>query len=283
MATAPAKSPLHNFPLPFLKWGSKNAVNGHQRARRPVESPPRAPSLLAAENSNRSSHLRPSADGNCDGSLARSEAEPENQQVQAAVAAVGSRTRNHRGTFVDVMQRQRQETPEREREREKRSLDEGDDEYRVKVRGGEGDSNAEGEAIEAEAEAEESAQKPWNLRPRKATMKASMEIGGGGAMMKHGELHEVHQQMESLPKSMRLRGYVEAGGSERREKRRFWIALSKEEIEEDIYALTGSKPARRPRKRARNVQKQLDNLFPGLWLVGFSPEAYRGLEAPSKR
>ncbi|KAL7158432.1 hypothetical protein ABFS83_02G143100 [Erythranthe nasuta] len=45
------------------------------------------------------------------------------------------------------------------------------------------------------------------------------------------------------------------------------IALTKREIEEDIYALTGAKPARRPRKRPKNVQKQLDMVFPGLWLV----------------
>ncbi|GAB4855982.1 hypothetical protein Ancab_024621 [Ancistrocladus abbreviatus] len=198
-----------------------------------MESPPRAPLLLAAKNSNRSSHLRPSADGDCDGSSMRNEVEPENQQY--------IRRHDAKATARDVD----------EREREKRSLDKGDDEYRVNVRGEEGDSNAKGEAIEAEAE--ELAQKPWNLRPRKATMKASMEIGGGGAMIKHEKLHEVHQQTESLPKLMRLHGYVEADGIKRKEKWRFWIALAKEEIEEDIYALTGLKPTRRPCKRARNV------------------------------
>ncbi|TKY47859.1 hypothetical protein E2542_SST29920 [Spatholobus suberectus] len=34
-----------------------------------------------------------------------------------------------------------------------------------------------------------------------------------------------------------------------KKKRKFWIALSREKIEEDIFIMTGSRPARRPRKR----------------------------------
>ena len=39
---------------------------------------------------------------------------------------------------------------------------------------------------------------------------------------------------------------------------RFSISLSKEEIEEDIYGLTGALPRNRPRGRPRKVQKQID-------------------------
>uniref|UniRef100_A0A452XRJ9 Uncharacterized protein n=1 Tax=Aegilops tauschii subsp. strangulata TaxID=200361 RepID=A0A452XRJ9_AEGTS len=39
---------------------------------------------------------------------------------------------------------------------------------------------------------------------------------------------------------------------------RFSISLSKEEIEEDIYGLTGALPRSRPRGRPRKVQKQID-------------------------
>jgi hypothetical protein len=38
----------------------------------------------------------------------------------------------------------------------------------------------------------------------------------------------------------------------------FAVALEAEEIEEDVYALTGARPRRRPRKRPRTVQRQLD-------------------------
>ena len=48
-------------------------------------------------------------------------------------------------------------------------------------------------------------------------------------------------------------------------KRKFWIALSKDEIAEDVFAMTGSRPARRPMKRDKNVQKKLD-----VWFLFFS-------------
>ncbi|OEL20428.1 hypothetical protein BAE44_0018553 [Dichanthelium oligosanthes] len=64
--------------------------------------------------------------------------------------------------------------------------------------------------------------------------------------------------------------------SRRRRKRApFSVALTAEEVEEDIYALTGARPRRRPRKRPRAVQRQLDSLFPGLWLTEITADAYR--------
>ncbi|KAK1666486.1 hypothetical protein QYE76_054645 [Lolium multiflorum] len=55
----------------------------------------------------------------------------------------------------------------------------------------------------------------------------------------------------------------------------FAVALEAEEIEDDVYALTGARPRRRPRKRPRTVQRQLDSLFPGLWLTEITADAYR--------
>ncbi|XP_076956270.1 uncharacterized protein LOC143631368 [Bidens hawaiensis] len=60
------------------------------------------------------------------------------------------------------------------------------------------------------------------------------------------------------------------------------ISLSKDEIEEDMFALTGAKPARRPKKRPRSVQKQLDTLFPGLWLGSINADTYKVSEGRSK-
>lgn len=127
-------------------------------------------------------------------------------------------------------------------------------------------------------------QKPWNLRPRKPVLpKTAFEIGasrnnnnnGGGESQEGGENH--------APKSLRLRGFAETQCTEKKEKRKFWIALSREEIEEDIFVMTGSRPARRPRKRPKNVQKQMDSVFPGLWLVGITADAYRVADTPTKR
>ncbi|TVU35483.1 hypothetical protein EJB05_17374, partial [Eragrostis curvula] len=55
----------------------------------------------------------------------------------------------------------------------------------------------------------------------------------------------------------------------------FAVALTPEEVEDDVYALTGARPRRRPRKRPRVVQRQLDTLFPGLWLTEITADAYK--------
>ncbi|RLM93493.1 uncharacterized protein C2845_PM08G06190 [Panicum miliaceum] len=59
------------------------------------------------------------------------------------------------------------------------------------------------------------------------------------------------------------------------DRARFSVTLTTEEIEEDIYAVTGPRPRRRPRRRPRVVQKQLDMLFPGSWLSEVTAESYR--------
>ncbi|OIV94078.1 hypothetical protein TanjilG_05458 [Lupinus angustifolius] len=41
-------------------------------------------------------------------------------------------------------------------------------------------------------------------------------------------------------------------------KNKVWIVLSKEEKEEDIFVMTGTRPFRRPKKRPKNVKKQMD-------------------------
>uniref|UniRef100_A0A8R7NWJ0 Uncharacterized protein n=1 Tax=Triticum urartu TaxID=4572 RepID=A0A8R7NWJ0_TRIUA len=54
----------------------------------------------------------------------------------------------------------------------------------------------------------------------------------------------------------------------------FSVSLSAEEIEEDIYGLTGALPRSRPRGRPRKVQKQIDLLFPGARLSQINMESY---------
>ncbi|KAJ3686064.1 hypothetical protein LUZ61_015228 [Rhynchospora tenuis] len=62
------------------------------------------------------------------------------------------------------------------------------------------------------------------------------------------------------------------------ERRVFCVTLLREEIEEDIYAMKGTRPARRPRKRTRGVQKQLDMLFPGCFLNEITLDTYKVVE-----
>ncbi|KAL8062399.1 hypothetical protein ABFX02_02G144600 [Erythranthe guttata] len=143
--------------------------------------------------------------------------------------------------------------------------------------------------------------KIWNLRPRKTTpfkkssstrsgKNATVAAVGGGGADKGGGGNKVSGSMpernkaggndnQTPPPPPKNEGGAAAaeekkadGGGEVKKKEihkkpTLTIALTKREIEEDIYALTGAKPARRPRKRPKNVQKQLDMVFPGLWLV----------------
>ncbi|KAM3396963.1 hypothetical protein P3S68_000475 [Capsicum galapagoense] len=68
-----------------------------------------------------------------------------------------------------------------------------------------------------------------------------------------------------LPRSERLKENAAdrngvGSGSAKKGKRKLWISLSKGEIEEDVYSMTRSRPTRRPKKRSKTVQKQLDIL-----------------------
>lgn len=100
--------------------------------------------------------------------------------------------------------------------------------------------------------------KTWNLRPRKPICKSLNGLNGkiNGSSMQYKKTHS------PLRNSSNRLGENEAngGGGQKKEKRKLsiWIAISKEEIEEDVFILTGSKPTRRPKKRERHIQKHLD-------------------------
>ncbi|KAL1828485.1 hypothetical protein DCAR_0207711 [Daucus carota subsp. sativus] len=104
---------------------------------------------------------------------------------------------------------------------------------------------------------EDCSAKPWNLRPRKC---ASAQT----ALREASEPAAVEKEKDGAQKS------------ERRDKKtKLWITLSREEIEEDLYSMNGSKPARRPKKRTKAIQKQVDEVFPGLYLAGVTVDSYR--------
>lgn len=95
------------------------------------------------------------------------------------------------------------------------------------------------ERREDERERQKTENRAWNLRPRRA--KVAAEIGG--------------VPVESVQKSSRLRGLSERHVAKREN---LSIALTREKIEDDVYAMTGGRPARRSKKRPKSVQKQLD-------------------------
>ncbi|CAK9172901.1 unnamed protein product [Ilex paraguariensis] len=120
---------------------------------------------------------------------------------------------------------------------------------------------------------EELGAKTWNLRPRKPLHKpADGNVGksaAGGSSQENKSL---------LPRA--TGGGCKSTANKKEKVPKFSIALSPEEIEEDIFAMTGSKPCQKPKKRGKAVQKQLDNVFPGLWLGLITPSTYKVSEAP---
>lgn len=134
----------------------------------------------------------------------------------------------------------------------------------------------------ATAEEEESLPKIWNLRPRRPPMNHKQFNGGlpkiGSSSSPENRPSQINYHMKEASEA-KNNDHNNFGTIK---KQKFSIALSRHEIEEDIFAWTGSKPSRRPKKRPRTVQKQLDTLFPGLWLGSITADSYKVSEAPPK-
>ncbi|KAK3161615.1 hypothetical protein QOZ80_1BG0079330 [Eleusine coracana subsp. coracana] len=100
--------------------------------------------------------------------------------------------------------------------------------------------------------------------------------GGGGASLQR-------QRAAQRPWNLRTRRSATAApprpegsdDADEGKKRGFFIALSKQEIAEDFAAIRGTRPPRRPKKRPRPVQRQLDLLYPGLCLADVTPASYK--------
>ncbi|KAJ4828881.1 hypothetical protein Tsubulata_039851 [Turnera subulata] len=133
---------------------------------------------------------------------------------------------------------------------------------------------------EKEKEKEEEV-KPWNLRTRRAACKAPAPGIGGKAMTVAAAASNSNSspgKSESAKSPRLLRGVGEKREREEKEKEKerakFSLGLSKKEIEEDFMEMVCHRPARRPKKRPRAVQRQIDMLFPGMWLTEVTADMY---------
>ncbi|KAG1368141.1 hypothetical protein COCNU_14G006090 [Cocos nucifera] len=115
---------------------------------------------------------------------------------------------------------------------------------------------AGGEENAEESSAVAAAARPWNLRSRRAACVASLEIGRGRNNFSSSAFSPSPLLLEKsgMAKSPEPRSEV----LEKGERRKFSVSLTSEEVEQDFLALKGMKPPRRPKKRAKIVQKQLD-------------------------
>ncbi|XP_073135490.1 uncharacterized protein [Henckelia pumila] len=134
------------------------------------------------------------------------------------------------------------------------------------------------------------ANRPWNLRKRRAACKTPASgfvvgvnggascpgVGGKGVKADwarpSSDFSLIKPAAAVTDKSLRSGGN---GCGEKTKRVKFSVALSKSEIEEDFLSFTGHKPLRRPKKRAKNVQRELDTLFPGLLLTEITPDLYK--------
>nr|GMD26687.1 uncharacterized protein LOC109156702 [Ipomoea batatas] len=137
--------------------------------------------------------------------------------------------------------------------------------------------------------------RPWNLRTRRSACKTAATgipaDGGGSSRGLNIDVTKpnVSPSRTTDNKSPRLRsGSVDAAtagassSGEKRDRAKFSVPLGKREIEEDFMAILGQKPPRRPKKRPKLVQRNLDTLFPGLWLSEITPDLYKVPDDHSK-
>ncbi|XP_075518551.1 uncharacterized protein LOC142552675 [Primulina tabacum] len=135
--------------------------------------------------------------------------------------------------------------------------------------------------------------RPWSLRTRRAACKttplngfssgrngcggfARSDCGGGKALTVDASMpisgfspvSAAATDKSPLPRS----------GGEKKDREKFSVALSKRAIEEDFLTMVNHRPPRRPKKRAKFIQKQLDTLFPGLWLTEVTADMYKVTE-----
>ncbi|KAA8515870.1 hypothetical protein F0562_019049 [Nyssa sinensis] len=302
-STVPAKSqPLHNFSLPHLKW-TKNHTNNHQRGRRLADS---SPQQYPPPDS--ASHQSPPSD-----SAPRQSLLLDSAQRQSPMHHSGSESESGYASSVKngfVSENRKNPAPESVRhdvsfaspghtiensEKKSTVLDvdvAGVKEVRSKIyirlrtKNKPDDVQDEGKTGTVGEEVEELVAKTWNLRPRRPMRKQSNASGGtskvGGALSQENKA-QLPQTTTNRAEPIRLRNGPEVNVAENKEKKqKFSISLLRDEIEEDLFAMTGSKPARRPRKRAKALQKQLDYVFPGLWLASITPDSYKVSDTPAK-
>ncbi|KAL3497541.1 hypothetical protein ACH5RR_040273 [Cinchona calisaya] len=247
MATAPLKSQpkLHNFSLPHLRWAHKTPhLHQHQQQQQHRQQHP--------HSTIHRFRRRDSPDSD-------SENPPKSSSFPSRAPRKVKPPFSSSTSFVSC-------SSEKDQKPEKHDV-------------------VEEEVIETENDP-----KPWNLRPRRVVSKEKLQDETGSYWRNNNE--SGGGVLKSYSRAARGTAAAEGGGgvvgqvgygTERQQrkvveekKKRLWISLSKEEIEEDVYSLTGSRPSRRPKKRPRNIQKQLDNVFPGLYLVGMTADSFRG-------
>jgi len=105
-------------------------------------------------------------------------------------------------------------------------------------------------AVEEEAQPSATGVRTWNLRTRRAPVVVKIDEKKAVVGTSFSPLRSV-SGTGKLPKLRR-------SPEKEEQPLKFSLTLTKKEIEEDFMNLVGHRPPRRPKKRPRNAQKQLD-------------------------
>ncbi|CAN1244462.1 hypothetical protein LINPERPRIM_LOCUS6097 [Linum perenne] len=285
-----SKPPLHNFNLPCLKWGNQR----HLRCMKVPDSSnsnPRNNNAAADRHHNRSSRSPPSkfsvASRNSDARLHQFK-KPNPRTGGGAdegIEAVGKKIIFDFKTEVDRMKFEFLRKKFCDEDGDEDEEEDAEEQYERR-KSSPAAASAAAAMVSAGASEKENDARPWNLRTRRAACKApigaSPATGKGLRIEERKDSSYSPMRFDSGKLTPRLRGDRGEIGEEKEEKPRakFSASLSRKEIEDDFMAMFGHRPARRPKKRPRIVQKQLDSLFPGLWLGEVTAEWYKVPENP---
>ncbi|GAB4828856.1 hypothetical protein Ancab_018515 [Ancistrocladus abbreviatus] len=286
MAVVPERSrTLHNFSFPYLKWGKQKQL----RCVRVTDGANQFSSLHRGSPQSSSS----SAGHRDSGEIVRRKSEPERKKISffqppdklfgnwdaswSPALEVRKRSLIDGGDFDNGM----------EAVRAKLMLD-----FQTKIDRMKGailserGSEDEIEPLRTTDAATEI--RPWSLRTRRGSVQKESDMKGGGRSGNDGEkcLRVDERGPDSSPlrndnKLQRLRSVAggrentDCNGGEKGPRAKFSVALSKQEIETDFMAIAGIRRPRRPTKRPKHVQRQLDELLPGFWLSEITPDMYK--------
>lgn len=210
METSPKRpKPLHNFTLPFLKWGAQRHLRCSNAA---VKNP-----AGASTNSDRRSSKSYSNESTSTRNPASSSERPMvcDDEEDEGIDVVREKLMHDLKTATDRMK----------------------------------------DAIlrdEEEKEETETVVKSWNLRTRQKKPPVTV-----AADKVKREFYSPAKIEGAVNVSTRLRRNIN-NNDNKTERPKFSVQLSRKEIEEDFMAMVGHRPPRRPYKRPKPVQKQLN-------------------------
>ncbi|CAL5399681.1 unnamed protein product [Camellia sinensis] len=267
--------PLHNFTMPCLKWGS-------QRYLRCMKMNPNG-EVCSADRRSSASEVDKRLIGRRIGRTDRKESfqkSPSPAETEVGVFGRKSKAASDGDDGIEAV-----------REKLMFDLQTAADKMKVAIlREGLEDVRP---PTAAAAPAEADGARPWNLRTRRAACKAPTGIngaiggsgGGGGNSSKVDERKPNFSPLRTENKSPGLVGDVTVPAAENlagemRDRAKFSVSLCRREIGDDFMVIAGHRPPRRPKKRPKIVQEQLDCLFPGLWLTEITADIYKVPEVP---